>query len=289
MADLFYNQYEFHKACSFIETNPIEAKQLFEEYFTKYPRDYSGMPFYIYTLIVLNQIEEAKAFYSHINQKIHQDSVFLEHLSKYQYALRSMMISKIRILAREKNYLELYHFLEDNPNLLDNHSISFYCKNQLGYIDSKRKYSSYFYNQIVSYQEEDFYHHVERHTADYNRDLDDPNPSIFAPEFPLDEVIKEVKTYIPSENKLCYGMFEDTYVFRYDECGRDHNRLVDYFKVISFNDDESHLITMCPSDHCEELPFIDLNYMRKEEKPKQKVLSQIEKFNRRYRKERGTI
>ena len=287
MTELFYNQYEFHKACSFIDTNPYEAKKLLEDYYKKYPHDFSSKPYYVYVLIILNKIEEARDFLEKIEAEIENDSVFQQHADKYFYTDRGIKLNMIRLLAREKKYLELLNFIQRYPNIMDDYCISFYCRSQLGLLGEERKYNSYYFNQTVSYEEEDFRKHVERHTADYNMDLDDPNPSIFVPDFPLDEVIEEVKKYIPSNKRLCFGMFENTYVFRYDECGRDKNKLVDYFKVICFNDDETHFITMCPSNYCEELPYIDLNYMKQVEKPKQKVLSQIDKFNQRYRK--GTM
>ncbi len=287
MTELFYNQYEFHRACSFIETNPDEAKRLLAEYYEKYPHDFSSKPYYIYVLIILNQIEEARNFLNQIELEIQNDSVFQQHSDKYYYAVRGMKLNTIRLLAREKRYLDLLNFIQRNPGVMDDYCISFYCRYQLGLLEEGTEFHSYYFNQVISYDEERFREHVNRHTADYNMELDDPNPSIFVPNFPLDDVIEEVKKYIPSDYRLGYGMFENTYVFRYDECGRDKNKLVDYFKVICFNEDESHFITMCPSNYCENLPFIDLNYMRQEEKPKIKVLSQIDKFNQRYRK--GTM
>lgn len=41
---------------------------------------------------------------------------------------------------------------------------------------------------------------------------------------------------------------------------------------------------MCPSERCENLPYTDLNYLIKQDNPKVKSISQIEKFNRRYRR-----
>ena len=143
-------------------------------------------------------------------------------------------------------------------------------------------------NQIVEFHEEDFLEHIQKHTANYNMNLEHPNRAIFAPDFPLESVVQEIKKYIPSDKRLCYGFFVDTYVFRYDECGRYFHKIVDYFQVICFDDGQNHLITMYPAYNCENLPFIDLNYMKEKEKPKVKTLSQIEKFNRRYYMKKGT-
>ena len=101
-----------------------------------------------------------------------------------------------------------------------------------------------------------------------------------------EEIIAEMKLYIPSEQRLCYGYFEDTYTFGYDECGISNGKVVDTFRVISIADDEFHPITMYPVDIPDTIPYIDLNYT-KEEKPKTKVLSQIDKFNRRWGQKRN--
>ena len=108
---------------------------------------------------------------------------------------------------------------------------------------------------------------------------------MFVSKFPINKVLEEIKKYIPSDKRIYNGFYQDTYIFKYDYCGKDDNKAADYFKVICFHN-TSDFITMCPSTNCQYLPCIDLNYMAKE-KPKQKQLSQIEKFNKRYRNKRS--
>ena len=88
---------------------------------------------------------------------------------------------------------------------------------------------------------------------------------------------------IPNENKLSWGFIEDTYIFKYDGCGRDNDRLVDYFKVVTFKNSKD-IITMCPSCDCEEFSHVDLNYLNDKEEQKVKKISQIDKFYKRYYK-----
>lgn len=278
----YYNIIDFTQACSYIESDPYRAKYLLEEYYRKYPKDYSARPRYAYVLIILNKLEEAKEYMRQLEQEIDENYDYLIRYNKYKYVENSMHLSYIRILAREKNYQELYHCLQRYPYLIDDSRVSFVCRYQMGIPISYEQRNGYMHRQIIDYQEEAFLEHIEKHTADYNMDLDNPNPCIFVPDFPLKSVVSEVKKYIPSDNKLCFGFFEDTYVFQYDGCGRDHNKLVDYFKVIAFNEEDPRLITMCPSTGCEPYPSVDLNYMIEKEKPKVKTLSQIEKFNQRY-------
>lgn len=283
MKEQYFNLVEFRKAMALIPTNPLEAKRRLEEYFEKYPDDLSARPCYTYILLILGEFKEARQFLEHLKMDIQNNPRFCKHKDKVEYAYSGMKMSHLRILAREKRYQEFCDCLEQFPYALDDDQITFFCKTKLGLTDGSRDFSSYMMKQIAEFHEEDFMEHVQRHTADYNRDLDYPNMAIFAPDFPLEDVIQEVKRYIPSEKRLCFGFFEDTYVFQYDACGRDFHKLVDYFQVVCFDDEEHHLITMYPSNNCENLPSIDLNYMKPEEDhPKVKSLSQIEKFNRRY-------
>ena len=39
-----------------------------------------------------------------------------------------------------------------------------------------------------------FLEHIQKHMADYNQDLENPNEFIFTPDFPMDKVLNEVKT-----------------------------------------------------------------------------------------------
>ena len=139
----------------------------------------------------------------------------------------------------------------------------------------------YLYKQIIEYNENDFLTHIEKHLMSYN-DLDDRlNGSVFVSGFNVNEILAEIKKYIPSENGLCTGTLENIYVFKYDECGRVNNKLVDYFQVVALHD-TCELITMYPIDYGEFLPYVDLNYMNKLDTPKVKRRSQIDKFNQRF-------
>lgn len=285
MQTVYYDRWEFLKAYNFVHTDPIKAKELFEEYIKKYPFDYSAQNYYIFILIVLGEIKEAEVFLNNMERSINQNSKFCTYSDKLDFIQKGIFLNKIRLFAREGKYKELYAFFIRNEQSFDDNDlsvISFYCRNELNLVNKDKQYNSYLYGQIVHYSDDEFLRHIERHTADYNMNLDNPNSSIFSSSFPIDKVLAEIKKYIPSEKGLGYGFFEDTYIFRYNECGRSKNKLVDFFKVICFHDN-NNLITMCPSEDCEDFPYTDLNYLIKEDKPKVKTLSQIEKFNKRYR------
>ena len=80
----------------------------------------------------------------------------------------------------------------------------------------------------------------------YNTDLEKPNKLLFSSDFPIDKVVEEVKKYIPSNKRLCEGVFEDHYIFKYDMCGRVNQKPEDYFKVICFAE---QLILLLDSSH----------------------------------------
>ena len=90
-----------------------------------------------------------------------------------------------------------------------------------------------------------------------------------------------MKKYIPSDKKLYWGFYDNIYYFKYDGCGRDNTKLVNYIKVVCL-DDTNNIITICPVVGSDNMPHIDLNYIKKEEPVKVKVKSQIDKFNQRY-------
>ena len=56
-----------------------------------------------------------------------------------------------------------------------------------------------------------------------------------------------------------------------------------FFKVSCFHDTHD-IIIMYPTFNCENQPYIDLNYLNESEKPIQKRISQIDRFNKRYDK-----
>ncbi|MBR3229507.1 MAG: hypothetical protein IKF91_01615 [Bacilli bacterium] len=285
MQELYYDRWEFLQAYNLIHNNPIMSKKLFEEYIQKYPSDYSAQNYYVYLLIVLGMVEEADVFLDNIEQSMRYNSKFCNHFDKIEFVDKGIFLNRIRIFARKEEYKELYSYFIRNIHLFEDSDlqvISFYCRSKLGLLRDK-EYSSYLYRQIANYNSDEFLKHIERHTANYNTNLDKPNSSIFSCSFPLEKVLDEIRKYIPSDKGLGYGFFEDTYVFKYDECGKCRNKLTDYFKVVCFHEN-NNLVTMCPSEDSENLPYTDLNYLIKEDKPKVKTLSQIEKFNRRYRR-----
>jgi len=289
MRTKYFNQFEFKDAIGFIDKNPSLAKIKFEEYLKKYPKDYSTYPYYISCLITLVYFDNTKRLVNHLKKVKYINDSFKHQQRKIKILENNIVFCYCRLLSYKNKFEELYEFCKDNLDTIIDLKITIlllYCKSKLNILDEKLKdENKYLYGQIIEYKEDNFFEHIKEHFADYNKDLDNPNSSIFSVDFPIDSIIETVKSHIPSDKRLFTGFFQDTYVFKYDYCGRVDNKTTNYFKVICFNNTKN-IITMFPCSNCEELPCIDLNYInqnKNNENTKVKRLSQIDKFNQRYK------
>lgn len=289
MKNKYFNTFEFRSALDLLEKNPEVSKLKFEQYIKDYPYDYSAYTYYITCLITLGNLEEAennieylkKIDYTNINSK--------DEFNKSKHLQNNIVFSYVKLLCYQHKYDELYKLCLDNFSIINNiglSSVFFYCKKKLNMIDNgSRIGEKYLHRQMIDYKESDFLEHIKKHLPNFNKDLSSPNPSIFAYNFPINEIIEAIKNFIPSSKRLFTGFYDDTYFFRYDYCGKENNKYTNYFKVICLHD-TSNIITMCPSLNCENLPYIDLNYLKQninEENTKVKKRSQIDKFNQRYK------
>lgn len=280
-----FDNWEFNQILSLISNNPNEAKIKFENYLEEYPKDYSIYPFYISTLIALKEFKEAERILKYITNIANNDPKYRnKHNNNAKLFLRHILTTRIKLLSYQDKYDELFNLCIENEKEIKNlnlNNIIFYSKKKVGFfISDIREPNSYLFRQIIEYQETDFLEHIKKHLSEFTNNPF--NESVFVPNFPINEIIQEVKKYIPSNNSIYFNFFEDLYIFKYDNCGKDNNKQTNYFKVICFHNTKD-IITICPSSNCENLPYIDLNYLVKEEtSSKVKRLSQIDKFNRRF-------
>ena len=288
MKDIYFNSWRYIEAKKLIKKNPFEAKKKMEEYLKNYPKDYNAKSYYAYLLVVLNKPNEAQKVLENLEIESIMDSTFNRDTKKVLKLRNDIIINKMRILIYNNQYEEFLKYFEKYKYVLNNDklsSIHFLCRKKLNILEeceyNKDNYG-YLFGQILEYDENDFLLHIQKHQTDYNNDEEEPNANIFSEKFPINEIIEEVKKQIPSEDKLCYSMLSDSYFFKYNDCGRANNKITNYFLVACFHN-TSDIITMCPVEDCENMPQIDLNYLNKN-KVKVKSLSQIEKFNRRYKR-----
>ena len=282
----YYDTWEFDRINALFKVDPIRATHEFEDYFKKYPKDYSARSFYLYCLITINEIEKAQEELNKIYYEFNHDKDYAQYGAKKNILKYGLVQNNIRIQCLKGNYKLAYELYERNKDLLKGFQINdimLYCKKKLGKLDGEtRDNKGYLHRQILEYKEEDFLDHIKKHLADYNKDLDDPNANVFSSDFPIEDVLKEVKKYIPGNTKTCPGFWENAYYFKYEACGRANNRVVNHFKVICFNN-TADMITICPVDYAENFPQVDLSYMIKYN-DKIKKTSALDRFNRRYKK-----
>ena len=279
----YFNTLEFKKALSLMGKDPKEAKARYEEYIMKYPNDYSAYIKYASVLIRLGDSKKAAEVLNYVEKTYINDEIFLKEKEKVEYVDTNLVINRLKILSYEERYEEFYKLYQAHKHKIKSSELDiavFYAQKKLGIEYSETPIHQYIFRQIIEYNEEDFKNHIQKHLIDSTESSEDER-SMFVSGFEIDKVIEEVKKYIPSDKSLYTGLYQDTYIFKYDYCGKDGNHITDYFKVVCFHN-TNHFITTCPTLNKGNLPFVDINYI-KEEKPKQKTLSQIEKFNRRYR------
>lgn len=284
----FYDEWEFKRAHSYRTTDPYEAVAKFEEYISKYPEDYSSYIYYASNLITIGKLDEAEEVLNQVERMVKDDSKFSNNEYKLQGINFDIVFSRLRLLSYRERYEELYELLVNSKKIVDRLKLGdllFYCKKKLGRIDpDRREPNTYLFRQIVEYRESDFLKHIEKHLSDCNVDLEDPNKNIFVSKFPIKDVMEEVKKHIPSDKKICSGFWEDTYIFKYDGCGRDNGKVVDYFKVVTFHN-SCEFITICPVSGYENSPHIDLGYMIDYSDIKERnKISKIDKFNKRFKR-----
>jgi len=287
MKELFYNTWEFNQALNIINTNPTLSKLKFEEYLEKYPKDYSAYTFYASLLITLSDLESAEKILNYVEDLVNKDEKYVKDILKFKSFKTDFLYSKVKLLCYQQKYDELYKI--DLSDLkaktdFDITSIIFYCKRKLGLLDLERRVpNSYLFRQIVKYEENDFFDHMKKHLYEYTQNIDTLNKAFFYEGFDLNTIVDEIKKYIPSSKKLRPGFIEDIYYFKYNECGKNNNKFANFIKVVCIKD-TNEIITMYPIQITEDLPYVDLNYMIKEDKQKTNRLTRLDKFKLKYQK-----
>lgn len=281
----YYDTMQFLRIVDLMEIDPVESKKQFTRYLSEYPYDFSAYTYFSSLLITLGEVDKAREIIDEACELV-QLTKFNNNI-RYKHFKEQIFFAELRLLSYQEKYLELYELIDENRNLMHDMEIGqveYYCKNKLGLINSnwKRENYSYSLRQMREYREDDFLDHIRKHMADCIDDYKKQNQNLFGVNFPINEVVNEIKKYIPSDKKIFRGFLTDIYFFKYDDCGRDNNKIVDYFNVVCFHN-TGNILTMCPANNCKYMEYVDLNYMKPvNESTKIKRKSQIDKFNARY-------
>lgn len=286
MQNRYFNENEFQYAINMMETNPFEAKKRFEDYIDKYPNDYYARAYFVHLLARLDEIDYANEIFDSIKTKVNDDKSFSQSDKRIIGFKCIMALAKIKLLSLEERYDEMLEYYFNNQDSFANrYDMPFlvnFCKIKLG-LSELDETSSYRLRQAGDYSDELLLEHLKKHETDYNMDIENPNESVFNPDFPLEEVLKIIRRKIPSNDHLCMGLYDDTYYFKYSNCGRINNKVANYFTVICYHN-TPNIITMCPSNNCEHFPIINIDDIIIEDNAKVKTLSQIDKFNARFKR-----
>ncbi len=271
-----YNSYALYHIIKHIKYNPYYALARLEEYIETYYEDYFGYLCYVKTLVDIGNFKEALSIIEFV------ESAFPNKVDSNLY------YHKLRIHAFLGNYETAYQIYNDYKEAflrIDSRVAIFeviYNKKVYNNIERTSTPSRYLYNQIAEYSDNDFINHINKHLANNNQNDKSPNPTIFNQDFPIEQVIEELKTIIPNDNRTYFNFSENFYVFKYDNCGRINNKNTDYFRVVALHN-TNELITMYPMKSGIILPYTDLNYLKPEKgKPKVRTLTRTEIFNQKY-------
>jgi tetratricopeptide (TPR) repeat protein len=285
MENNYFNTHLASKSAKLVKSDPYYAREKFEEYLKEYPNDYNSWCLYISLLVELGECDLALKYFNRIEKVVNSDKKFILD-PKFKYIKsRDLFYTKVKLLSYSHRYQELYDMIRYGENkyfVIDmslHKPMTLYCRKKLGKsIDDNFVGKGYLCNQIAHYDYDSMVEHVKKHSADSGLDI--PELSVFSPDFPLDSILLKIKDYLDVKNRLCVGFFDDTYYFKYDNCGRVRDRVTDYFKVICFHD-STDIVTMCPDDSAPKSPYVDLNFLVKKDS-KVKSISARDRFNMRY-------
>lgn len=294
----YFNKHEFMQILSLVNTDPYEAENRFITYLELYPEDYTAYTFFASLLVTIRKFEEAEKILEEVEHLVINDRNFMRKKDLVDMYVLNYNYAKVKLLMYQEKYVDVldnyiqpknkyYDISTFNIDTLNNNQnfqfvgligLKLFCYKKLNklHINNREKYS-YLLRQIIEYNENEFLEHIKKHMNDYN-----VSNSSFVSNLNVLDIIDEVKKYIPSEKGLCLGFIDNIYNFKYDECGKVNNKMVDYFQVVCIANSQA-FITMYPIDYGKYLPYIDLNYMKKQDDlVKVKRKSQIERFNQRF-------
>lgn len=278
----YFNNEEYIYIKSFLRTNPSEALIRTEEYIKKYPNDYFAGVFYSKVLKVLGSFSEALYVLGNIEERYTSNKKLFNDFAKYNIIEEKVLYNKLRCLSYLEDFDKVEKLLNENRKYLINP--------KFGYFSNLVKYSkmeninfnaSYRLEQLFNYSDEEFLSHISKHM--YSRVEDYDVISTFNEDFPFDKVFYEVKKKILFSKAYYFGTYEDVYIFKYDKCGVTSGKVSDYFLVITFHNTNKY-ISMYPCNSSSNFNYVDLNYLKIPSTCNVKRLSQIDKFNMKYKK-----
>ena len=191
----YYNRLLFTKAMKVTNSNPYEAKRLYEEYLDQYPTDCLAWTLYASILITLKEFDLASMILDRAENMINQYKRKGDGFQEQHADEKNLLFGRIRIMSFRGQYKKLLDFLEENPIVEEKYhldEVKLLCKKKLGICFTQRDDYTYLSRQIIKYEVQDMMHRVEYHGADYNA-VTNRQENVFAAGFPLQKVIDELQ------------------------------------------------------------------------------------------------
>lgn len=270
-----YNKLEIDRINDLMKVNPLLAKAEIEKYLAKYPNYDWGYVMQANILIILGEVQKANDVLNFLESKVNSN----KRLNKKIRKLYNNMITtlRLRILAYNKNYDTLYEFFLHNNEFITEAKLAsewFYIRILTGNSNGEL-IPGYLANQIANYNEVYFRNHIQKHFT-----LKTQDNSVFSENFPLEKVLEILPNYLKTPG-LFYDYVTDKYIFRLDGVGSAGGMDTDLFEVITIHGTD-HIINMYPTLEGTYTNSIDLNPILN--KGYSRKLSQIDKFNQRYKR-----
>lgn len=223
----------------------------------------------------MGEIQKANEVLNFLEEKINIKKGLKKDVRKLY--IRKITNLRLRILAYNQNYETIYDFLSNNKDFIMEEKLSsewFYIRILTGNLNGEL-IPGYLANQIANYNENYFRNHIQKHFV-----LKTQDNSVFSENFPLEKVLEILPNYLKTP-ELFYDYVTDKYIFRLDGVGSAGGIDTDLFEVITIHGTD-HIINMYPTLEGTYTNSIDLNYIVN--KDYSRKLSQIDKFNQRYKK-----
>lgn len=266
-----YDQTSIEYIIKYIRSHKWDkALELLIPYCEKYHNDYSVRLILLHTLLNLGCLTEARIVYETLINKCVVDR-----------SKNSLYYANIKLLILEKRYRECLRFISENENKFRDEDEIYYvrafCKKRLKEHTYSAEFENYTYQQIMAYSKERLFENIAKNHTDY-----ETTQSSFREDFPIERVYQIIREKLDSTSKTYRGLYFYEAYFKCDNCGIVNNQRANYIYVSTFNDSQD-IVFISPSLNEENAEYIDINEYFIPESSKVKRLSQIEKFNLRYK------
>ena len=287
MKNLYYDGKLSKEINDIYQNNVVLSEKMYRDYIELYKSDYSMKVQYAKNLIALGKFEKAETLLNMVEREYLSDDNYMNSKKDMNIFLESLLMAKIKLYIYTKRYEEAYELIKQNPEAMrhlirSNLTVKFYLEKKLGLEYSDDILEHYQCSQIIDYDYDKFLEHVMR---SHGEKTHSEGVSYFDSTFPYEEVMEELKMIIPNNKRIYNGLIDNHYYIKYNQCGYDNDCVTDYFSLVTF-DDSKEFITMYPIQEKEKYPYIDLNYLKRDELPPHKRvrrMSQMEKFNQKYK------